>query len=219
MTQTVSPSYNILEESEQLIAALQQHPTASAQVQDMLEHHIALREELTYRQEQSEQSLAAWREALQRRWHCEISGQRMYTKIVQQLRSFFGPDSPQLQIIEPHTAAPAGSAADLLNDMWRLHATLMILQPGLPCDAEIITQFEYACQNLDAALKDTVHYEEQRRRTSVEYHLAQDACWRTMEELTSLLAEQADIPNSIYATVYTNGQTSKKVVESRYVEV
>jgi hypothetical protein len=219
MTQTVSPSHNILEESEQLIADLQQHPTASAQVQDMLKHHMALREELKHRQEQSEQSLAAWRAALQRRWHCEIAGQRVYTRIVQQLRNFFGPDSPQLQVIGPHPAEFVGSAADLLNDMWRLHATLLILQPDLPCEAETIAQFELACQNLDAALSDTAYYEEQRRRTSVEFHMAQNACKCAMDEMTSLLAEQADIPDSIYATVYTNGQTYEKFAESRYVEV
>jgi hypothetical protein len=217
MTQTVSPSHNILEESEQFIAALRQYAIAPAQ--DVLERYVTLHEELRRQQAQSTQSLAAWREALQRRWHCEISGQRMYMKIVQQLRTFFGSDSPQLQVIEPHSAAPAGSAADLLNDMWRLHAALIILQPNLPCEADIIAQFELACQDLDQALRDTAHYEEQRRRTSVEYHLAQNACRRTMDETNNLLAAQFNIHNVTQTAVYTNGHAYEKATQPEYVEV
>jgi hypothetical protein len=217
MMQTVSPSQNVLEESEQFIAALQHHTTDPAR--QRLEQHVALHEQLKYRQAQSEQSLAAWREALQRRWHCEVTGQRMYTKIVQQLRRFFGPDSPQLQIVEPHSAAPAGSAADLLNDMWRLHATLIIVQPDLPCEADTIARFELACQNLDEALSNTAYCEEQRRRASVEYHLAQDACKRAMAETNSVLTTPLSIAHTMQSAVHTNGQAYEKVTQPEYVEM
>jgi hypothetical protein len=161
-----------------------------------------LHRELETHQEKSEQALAAWRAALTHRWQCEIEGQRRYMLLVQQLRDHYGDDSPQLQAVLPGHTTYTGSAEDLLHDMQRLHAALLLLTAA-PVSAHSIDELDAACAALAHALSETRRCETERRTTSLDRRLAQDACEHAIAEAHMLLGRHASGTRSMLeAPVY-----------------
>jgi hypothetical protein len=186
MTQIYSTQSQILEESSHLIAVLEHRSAFLPSARDALVRQRALHQELEAHQEKSEQALAAWRSALTHRWQCEIEGQRQYTLLLRQLRDYYGADSPQLQTVLPSHTTYTGSAEELLHHMQRLSAALHLLTPA-PVLTESIVDLEAACTSLEHALSETQRRETERRTTSLDRRLIQDACAHAIAETSALL--------------------------------
>jgi hypothetical protein len=190
MTQICSAPSKTLEESSHLIALLESRSATFPSARDALVRQRALHQELETHQEKSNRALAAWRSALTHRWQCEIEGQRHYMLLIQQLRDYYGDNSPQLQTVLPGHTTYTGSAEDLLHDMQRLHAALHLL-PTAPIEPERISELEAACTRLASALSETQRCETERRTTSLDRRMAQDACEHAIAETSALLARHA----------------------------
>lgn len=207
MSQFVSPGARLLDESHNLITLLEHTQASSPFVREALARQQALHTELQHRQMQSDQALAEWRMALTHRWQCEIEGQRIYTQILRHLRDRYGEDSPHVQILLPSNNQHAGTAADLLNDMRRLHASLLLLQPQ-SVDADTLAHLEAMCQQLDEALAQTQHLERKRRATTIERRMAEDACRQAIDETT----RQFGMVLEMNETARSNGQSNGTLV-------
>lgn len=193
MTQLYSPQRQPLEESNHLIHLLQQQANQSEAARNALARHQVIHNELYRQQVQSEHALAAWRHALTQRWQCEIEGQRIYSNILKKLQHYYGAESPQLQVIVPSNQPHAGAAEDLLNDMRRMHASLLLTQPSFPCSSECVMQLEAACHNLSVSLQETRYYETERRTINFKRRLAEEACLRSIDETNRLLNESETV--------------------------
>jgi hypothetical protein len=200
MTYMGSPQSNALEDSQRLITLLEGHAVAPSPAYDALARQRELHRDLEAHQIRSEQTLAAWRAALTRRWKCEVEGQRQYMRIIQQLRAHYGPDSPQMQALISSNDAQTGTASELLHDMRRMYAALLLIQPSLPFDAEHVHQLEAACNALDEALTETQHWETKRRQASIERRMADEACRRAIADATRLLEERSAIRQTVPQT-------------------
>jgi hypothetical protein len=186
MTQIYSTHSQTLEESSHLIAILEYRAAFFPSARDALARQRALHQELESYQEKSEQALAAWRSALTHRWQCEVEGQRQYMLLVRQLRDHYGDNSLELQTVLPGHTTYTGSAEDLLHDMQRLHAALHLL-PAAPVAAEDLDELEAACAALEQTLSETRRCETERRTTSLDRRMAQDACAHAIAETSAQL--------------------------------
>jgi hypothetical protein len=187
MSQIISSHSKLLDESGRLIDTLQAYATTSSVAREALMRHEMLHQRLQEQQHRSEVALAEWRTALTRRWKCEIEGQRIYNGTVQHLRECYGDNTPQVQAIVP-ASSHAGTAADLLNDMRRLHAALVMMD-GAYINAAHLDRLEATCAELNEALNDTERLEKNRRSATIERRMAEDACQRAMNDTTRLLRE------------------------------
>jgi hypothetical protein len=194
MTQMISPHSAILKESTQLITILETHAAASPHLQQALTRHRTLHRDLVRHQHQSEHSLAAWRAALTQRWQSEVQGQRIFNQILQQLRSHYGTDAIQLQAIAPTSEVCTGTAEDLLNNMRRMYAALLLMQSSLPFGSDALQQLEHACNELDEALSATQRLETERRHHALERRMMQETCQRAIAETTHMLNDYLGIP-------------------------
>ncbi len=141
---------------------------------------------------QAQQERMACTAALRHRWECEVAGQRHYSAMVQQIENHYGSDSPQMQTVAPPAIAHGVTPAELLENMRRLHAALLLMDPGQPCDAESMACLSAASNQLEAALENTRQHEEQRRKKIVEVQLVSDACKRAMRETIALISEPTE---------------------------
>jgi hypothetical protein len=203
MLQNISSQSQILDNSHQLIASLRSQSPASPFIRNALVRHQALHTELEARQKQSEHALSAWREALHHRWKCEIDAQRSYSQILQQLRSSYGTNSPQLQAIEPASSQHAGAVTDLLNDLRRLHATLQLMRPSLNGSMPDLLHLEGCCKKLEAALYETEQLEKQRRAATIARNLAEEACQRAIDETVRLLTQHRKVAVSLTVSAHS----------------
>lgn len=202
MSHTTPSHLQTLEESARLLATLESYSATSPAMRATLDQHRALHARLEAHHTASEAALASWREALTRRWQCEIEGQRLFMTIVGQLRASYGANSPYLRVIDPGTAAHAGGPADLLNDLRRLHASLKLIPPPLPFDPARLDHLEAVCCDLDAALAETCAREAERRHANLERRMAQDAFQRTLATTQNRLSEWLKEPAAIGPLAY-----------------
>lgn len=188
--------HDIFEDSRRLIALLERHHVCHPSVAVELASHRDLYHQLEEQRRNSEQALAEWRSALARRWECEVAGQRLYLAIQRQLRDFFGPDAPYLQLIIPPQNNGACTATDLLIDLRRIEASLVMLRPQPSFTAEWLEQLAGACADLDAAIAWTARCETQRRNALLSQRLTYNAYHRararTQRLLTDSLGEDVD---------------------------
>lgn len=194
MTQINSPYSKTVYESNRLISLLESQADASFFAREALTRHRMIHSHLELHRVRSERALEAWRTALTIRWQCEIEGQRLYNQILDQLRTAFGADSPQVRaIIHSPTSCCAGSAEDLLEAMRRMHASLLLLQPDSPIRSQTIDRLGIACCELNNALQETKRFETARRNATLERQLAYAACERACEETRQILTQQLGV--------------------------
>lgn len=189
MTQISTSSYDILADSNRMVALLERYRTDLPFVDKELALHQSLRHELETHQRAGEHSLAEWRQALARRWECEIAGQRFYMQMHRQLCDYFGADSPYLKIMLPDDTRSARTAVDLLNDLRRLQASLEIIQPQPPFVCWQLPTLAHICNDLEEALKWTQHCEARRRTAMLEQRLAYNAYYHARTHTQRLLDE------------------------------
>ncbi len=189
VTQISTSSYDILADSNRMVALLERYRTDLPFVDKELTLHQSLRHELETHQRAGERSLAEWRQALARRWECEIAGQRFYMHMHRQLCDYFGADSPYLKIMLPDNTRSARTAVELLNDLRRLQASLEILQPQPPFVCLELPALTQVCTDLEEALNWTQRCEAQRRTAMLEQRLAHNVYYHARAQTQRLLNE------------------------------
>jgi hypothetical protein len=194
VTQIIASQYDIMEDQDRLIAVLERYRPYLPFVDEELARHQSLRQELEQHQGLSEQTLAEWRQALAQRWECEVVGQRLYQQIQSRLRDYFGSDSPHLRIIAPDNDEKARTAAELLNDLRRLEASLRLMQPRPPFVRLQLTELTQVCTNLEQALTWTQHCERQRHNAMLEQRLAYNLYEQVRKQTQRLLNEHLGEP-------------------------
>jgi predicted Abi (CAAX) family protease len=158
----------------------------------------------------SEQTLAAWRTALTRRWELEIAGQRLYTRIQRQMLDQFGSDSPELQAVAPVRKSQGITPVDLLADLRRTLASLRLLSATHALLGGEVAELETVCSDLGDAIALTHDLQQKRRNAMIDQRLAQDIYQRVRYETQFWLSKHLD------ALVLRNGRTAEY---SEYAEV
>ncbi len=185
---------DILDDSLNLIEALQCHRTALPFADDEVVQYQQMRHDLQRLRRQFEQAVSERRAALALRWECEIDGQRVYTHVYNLLRHHFGDDSPYLQVIVPSNAAGTSTAEDLLTDLRRMQASLRLIPSQPPFVVECLASLRSVCERLSVAIARTHHWEEQRREAVLSERLAhsayQLASRKTRDRMVEFLGER-----------------------------
>lgn len=185
----------MIHDTSQMIEVLERHRTVLPFADAELVHYQRIRNELEQQRAQSEKALASWRGALNHRWECEVAGQRLFMQMSDKLRHVFGDDSPCLHVITPTDRDGHSTADDLLVDLHRLEASLMLIQPPLDGTSGYLKEITSLCNSLQSAIGDTRYWEEQRRSAVVGQRLVYDAyqrtCSKTRRLITEHLGEQA----------------------------
>src|SRR3954471_8599146 len=149
MTTLPAPS-DALIESQRLIATIEQLRGELPFADDILALHWPTHHELEVSATKSEQAVAAWRGALARRWESEVTGLRLYKRIVRQLAEHYGgEDVPEVQLLARNGPETDSSPTDLLTDLRRLQAALSV---GLGVASERLPEVEQACVALESAI-------------------------------------------------------------------
>lgn len=193
--------YDLVQDSTQLLVALERQLGELPSARVLLEQHKLLHRELLHRQQSGERAVEEWRCALARRWECEVAGQRLYLNVQRELVAYFGPASQALLIFLSGDEREH-DAARLLADLRRLHAALAITN-GVPAAAtDYLPDLARACDDLDDALRWSTHCEQQRHRAFLDRHLSQQAYQQVRERTQRALATPganmvADTPGSI----------------------
>jgi len=186
MTTLPAPS-DALTESHRLITMIEQLRGELPFADDILALHRPTHHELEISTVKSEQAVAAWREALARRWESEVAGLRLYKRIVRQLAEHYGSeDAPEVQMLSRGGTKADSSPAELLTDLRRLQAALSV---GLGFAPERQPEVEQACAALESAITDANQSETQRRVAVLDNRMAREAYRRVRGETRRLLVE------------------------------
>jgi hypothetical protein len=178
----------------QLIALLELHRHSLPFADAELARHRALHHAIDAHQERGAVALNAWREALSRRWECEVHSQRVYSATMRQLHAYYGADTSYAQLVAPgHPNSPM-TPADLLVDMRRLAASIALLSPQPPFAEEHLHKLHTAAIDLAATIEWTDRCETERRNIQLEQRLTvslyQRACDKTRRLISSHVSEQ-----------------------------
>ncbi len=184
---TFGLSHDTVDDSRSLIELLERHRTSLPFADSELVLYQKMRRELETYQSIIDHALVEWRAALTYRWECEIAGQRIYTRICEQLKDHFGVDAPHMQVVAPTYHEGASTAEDLLSDLRRLHATLKLIQT--PLGQEAMNRLSVACDNLNGAITTTRHWEEQRRSAILSQRLVHEAYERASRKTKHLIVQ------------------------------
>lgn len=182
---TLSPT----EVASNMIDLLERHRQTLPFADTEIARHRALLEALEEQHRRGEQALSAWREALSRRWECEVNGQRVYTAIQRQISDYFGKDATYTQLVAPANPGAAQTASDLLANMRRLEASLALLKPRPPFVDEWLVRLGTAGTDLAAAIDCSDHCESERRNVLIERRMAANLYERTCQKTRRLLSE------------------------------
>ena len=186
MTTLPAPSDAVIE-SHRLITMIEQLRGELPFADDVLALHRPTHHELEISVGKSEQAVAAWREALARRWESEVAGLRLYKRIVRQLAEHYGSeDAPEVQMLSRGGAKAESSPTELLADLRRLQAALSI---GLEFARQWLPEVEHACVALESAITDANQRETQRRVAVLDNRMAREAYRRVRGETRRLLVE------------------------------
>lgn len=195
MMQLPTPDVSLSDAATRLMTLMERLRDALPFVDDELACHRALSLALNEQRERGEHALSAWREALSRRWECEVLGQRIYSAVQRQLSGYYGDDTAYSQLIAPAHAGSANTASDLLQDMRRLEGALELVSPRPPFAQESLLRLRSAGDALAEAITWTDRCETERRCVLTERRLAtnlyQRAYDRTRRLLTYHVGEQA----------------------------
>src|SRR5215207_2500599 len=142
MTTLPAPT-DALAESQRLIGMIEQLRGDLPFADDILALHRPTHHELEISATKSEQAVAAWREALARRWDSEVAGLRLYKRVVRQLAEHYGgEDAPEVQMLLRGGTDSDSTPSELLADLRRLQAALSV---GLEFARERLPEVEQAC--------------------------------------------------------------------------
>lgn len=178
----IVPLHTVLDDASHLIATLEQFRTQLPFADEELSYFHALRHKLVEHQSTSEKTLTEWRRALAWRWDCEVAGQRLFLQIRRDLIDCFGANAPQLQLVAPSQTNSARTAAELLDDLRRLYASLTVMQPRPPFAGQRLSELAVACKNLSEALSQTSFWENERRSAILDQRLTFQAYQRAYDQ-------------------------------------
>jgi hypothetical protein len=182
------PSSDALTESKRLIAALERRRADLPFVEDMLAIHQPTHCELEDSRQRSEQAVEAWRDALARRWDCEIAGRRLYKHIFRQFVEHYGSATvPEVQMLSRGEAEADSSPSELLRDLRRLQAALTA--SSMPFADARQPEIDQVCMVLASAIADADDREAQRRAAVLDRRMAQEAYRRVRATTRRRLAE------------------------------
>ncbi len=189
MTSLLAPTH-ALEESQRLIATLEQLRSELPFAEDILAVHRPTHSELEQSYVRSEQAVAAWRTALAKRWECEVAGRRLYKRILRQLAAHYGGESaPEIQLLSRGGAEADSSPTELLADLRRLQAATLLGSAAQLFAAEPQNELEQGCEALERAINEVNIYETQRRIAVLDSRLANEAYRRARTETRRRLVE------------------------------
>jgi hypothetical protein len=189
MTTLPTPA-NALQESERMIELLEQRRDEFPHAEELLAIHRPTHQELERNKRITEQAVTAWRESLAHRWNCEIAGRRLYKQIYQQFTAFYGSaDAPEVQLISRGGAEENSSPAELLVDLRRMEAALVVNNERLPFAAQRLSELGEVCTMLDEAIKATNAYESERRTSVLEQRMVQETYRRLCNATRRALTE------------------------------
>lgn len=188
MTTLPAPA-DALQESARIIQLLEQRRGEFPCAEDFLAVHRPTHQALEHNKRIAEQAVAAWRASLAHRWNCEIAGRRLYKQIYQQFTEFYGSaDAPEVQLISRGGAEDYSSPSDLLADLRRMEAALVVNRARLPFAAQRLGELGEVCAALDRAISDTRAYEAERRTSALEQRMAQETYRRLYKTTCAALA-------------------------------
>jgi hypothetical protein len=182
------PSNDALADSQRLIDALERRRDDLPFGESVLAQHREAHQDLAACHDVSEAAVSAWRAALARRWDCEVAGRRLYKQGLRQMAEQLGEDAPQVQLISRGGAEANSTPAELLEDLRRLRAGLLLLPDGLPQAAERIAQIDESCAVLERAIEEARVAEQHRRHAVLDTRMAREAFRRVCEETFGKLA-------------------------------
>ncbi|NJL33671.1 MAG: hypothetical protein HC893_07185 [Chloroflexaceae bacterium] len=168
-----------LDSSNRLLMLLEQCCPDIPAVHDALERHTRLHHQLEMQNDLHSRALAEWQLALERRWRWEVAAQRIYIRIQHMIRDQFGSDSPQSQALTP--AELVGTADEMLRELRRLYATLLVCTP-VPISMATLQQLGDARDNLAMALAETQRCKRAWRQVMLEHRMILSAYQRAFEE-------------------------------------
>lgn len=188
MSSPLNPS-DALSESQRLIAALERRRDDLPFVDDILAIHQPTHHELERSRLRSEQAVEAWRNALARRWGCEVAGRRLYKEIFRQFVEHYGDSAPEVQVLSRGEAEADSSPSELLRDLRRLQAALVTSGAAMPFVERRLPEVERACDALHRAIDEADVCEAQRRAAVLDRRMAQEAYRRARAATRRTLAE------------------------------
>jgi hypothetical protein len=181
MTTLLAPD-DVLSESQRLLAALTHLDAELPFAHEMIAAHKPVHLEIQRTHEQSEQAVSLWRGALARRWECEVSGRRLYKRILRKMVDFYGSEhAPEVQLLSRSGAEANSSPSELLADLRRLHAALDVGSAPF-YDFRLQTQIEQECAALQQAIAETNTHENERRNAVLDHRMAREAYRRLRSE-------------------------------------
>ncbi len=185
----------VLDDSTRLIEMLESHRTMLPFADTELHRYQSMRHELQTYQQASERARKEWRVALTQRWQYEIQGLRLYMHIYRILSDYFGADSPHLHLVATSNTSGTVTAEDLLVDLRRTYAAIVVLQNTLPQLASYITRLDETCAAIEQSITATVYWDQQRRSAIIAQRVAHDAyqrsCINTRQRIEQHLGEQS----------------------------
>lgn len=188
-TAVLSP-YDLLNDSKHVLTVLERYRShLPVWAHEAITHHQTLHRDLKMHLDTSERALNDWREALARRWECEVAGQRFYLELQQQVQDYFGGDSPHVQVFSLSPDTNARTASELLADLRRTEAALRLIQPRPSFMEKQLQRLAAICAELHNALEQTYRCEARRRSAMFEQRVALTAYKRARVRTESLFAE------------------------------
>ncbi|MDZ4718876.1 MAG: hypothetical protein SH847_10540 [Roseiflexaceae bacterium] len=181
MTASLAP-LDAIAESIRMIDTLERHRADLPAVESMLHAHRQIHHDLTLCHDASEAAVNAWRAALARRWDYEVAGRRLYKQVFRQIADTLGELSPQIQMLSRGGAEANSSPSELLKDLRRIQACLMIEASQLPFAAERLRQIEEICSALELAISAAQDCEHRRRNAVLDNRMARESFRRICEE-------------------------------------
>lgn len=186
---TATPSHDTLAESQRLIVQIERFRDEIPFAEDILAIHLPAHQELSSTHARSEEAVDAWRMALARRWECEVSGRRLYKRIIRQIADGCGGmGAPEVQAITRGEAEANSSPAELLADMRRLQAALSISSGALAFARDRLPELGRSCAALEAAIAEANLRETERRVAALDNRIASEAYRRAREATRRSLA-------------------------------
>ncbi len=174
MTALLAPA-DALQQSERIIQLLEQRRGEFPCAEEFLAIHRPAHQELERNRQITERAVAAWRESLAHRWDCEVVGCRLYNQLYQQFVAFYGSAAPEVQLIARSGTEENSSPAELLADLRRMEAALLVNSKQLPFAAQRLAELSEVCAALDNAICKTNEHETARRESVLAQRMVQEA--------------------------------------------
>jgi hypothetical protein len=175
-------------ESLRLIDALEQRRTELPFADTLLSTHKTVHGELEHCHDLSTAAVDSWRAALAQRWDYEVAARRLYKQILRQLAEHYGEDAPQMHMVSRGGAEANSSPTELLEDLRRLQALLMVITGQLDFAAGQLEQLTTICRELELAIETARMAEHRRREAVLDSRMAREAFRRTCEETFGVLS-------------------------------